>query len=287
MSKKKIEKKVEKKSKMPLPKKKPELAKKVMAKAVKSAAPEKKKELAKPAQLAKGAKKETAKKVVEPAGKGLKTKSVGAEKAKIIDKKHTKEAPAANKAAPVAAKVAHPAAKDKKAAPVAVATKGKKEVLVEVSVKVKKEILVEVESSVAKLISKDDKKKAKAAQKEQAIALANKKRCREPGCENEIVVNRYCRLHYIKNWKKTKRKEAILASGQLNNYVEELVSKYPDKYLEVIRQDLATEKDWSKVVTDLELDAGDDDIVVDDEADGPVETVRASRTEFDEDGDAF
>ena len=38
-----------------------------------------------------------------------------------------------------------------------------------------------------------------------------------------------------------------------------LVSKYPDKYIEAIRQDLANDKEFAKVISDLEIDEGMDD----------------------------
>lgn len=144
------------------------------------------------------------------------------------------------------------------------------------------EILVEVKSpkGIASLAKTEGKKAVRAEGK------PAKKRCREPACDNEPLMMAYCRLHYIKNWKRIKRKEAILASGQLNNYVEELVHKYPDKYLEVIRQDLASEKDWSKVVVDLELDSGDDEVVGEEESDLVTESV-GSKRDFDDDADSF
>lgn len=114
-----------------------------------------------------------------------------------------------------------------------------------------------------------------------------KKRCREALCDHDVVVTGYCRLHYIKNWRKIKRKEAILATGQLNNYVEELVSKYPDKYLDVIRQDLGSEKDWSKVVVDLELDSTDDDFGGDEEDATASEGSTRRDRDFDDDSESF
>ena len=154
-------------------------------------------------------------------------------------------------------------------------------------VKTAKEVVLEVPAARGVAILKDGKKKAKSESSSQALA---KKRCREPGCDHDGALNMYCRLHYIINWRKIKRKEAILASGQLNNYVEELVNKYPEKYLEVIRQDLASEKDWSKVVIDLELESQDDEIVGDDDADAPMHDSGGSkrdRADFEDDGDAF
>lgn len=116
---------------------------------------------------------------------------------------------------------------------------------------------------------------AKAAKTEKVVAVLAKpakgkaakvyldngeKMCRESGCENIASTKNYCRLDYIKNWKKIKRKEMILKEGKLNNYIDELVSKYPDKYVEIIRQDLSSEVNFTKVVHDLELDESIDDL---------------------------
>lgn len=142
-------------------------------------------------------------------------------------------------------------------------------------------IAVEVSSSVAV-------KKGKGTSSVPVKAMKElKKRCREAACDLEVTVVGYCRLHYIKNWRKIKRKEAILATGQLNNYVEELVSKYPDKYLDVIRQDLSSEKDWSKVVVDLELDSTDDELVADDDSDAAPEGGTRRDRDFDDDTESF
>lgn len=153
-----------------------------------------------------------------------------------------------------------------------------------------KEVVVEVPApkGVALLAKEGKGKKSKAAE----AAAAKLKRCREPGCEHELTLVGYCRMHYIKNWRRIKRKEAILASGQLNNYVEELVNKYPDKYLDVIRQDLASEKEWGKVVVDLELEASDEEGASEEDLDAVAEGVRpasggGARGEFDDEGDAF
>ena len=102
-------------------------------------------------------------------------------------------------------------------------------------------------------------KPGKAA-KAPKVAVHNDKMCREANCENMATTKGYCRLDYIKNWKKIKRKEMILKEGKLNQYIEELVSKYPDKYIDVIRQDLSTELNFNKVIHDLELDESIDDL---------------------------
>lgn len=109
--------------------------------------------------------------------------------------------------------------------------------------------------------------------------------CREVGCEGLAVASAYCRLHYIKNWKKIKRKEMILKEGKLNRYIEELVAKYPDKYIEVIRNDLADDKEFGKVVSDLELDESIDEFEI--ETDSVDSLIDSIRRDIDDDGDSY
>jgi uncharacterized protein YihD (DUF1040 family) len=107
--------------------------------------------------------------------------------------------------------------------------------------------------------------------------------CREVACENLATSGGYCRMHYIKNWKKIKRKEIILREKKLNQYIEELVAKYPDKYIEAIRQDLANDKDFAKVIRDLDLDESIDDYDVEGESvDALVDGIRR---DFEDDSD--
>lgn len=107
--------------------------------------------------------------------------------------------------------------------------------------------------------------------------------CREVGCDALAVMAGYCRAHYIKNWKKIKRKEMILREKKLNRYIEELVAKYPDKYIEAIREDLANDKAFSKVVTDLELGESVDDFDSDSEnIDSLIDNIRR---DLDEDSE--
>jgi uncharacterized protein YihD (DUF1040 family) len=128
--------------------------------------------------------------------------------------------------------------------------------------------------------------KAKASRLTAAqLAEHLEKMCRETGCENQSTTKGYCRLDYIKNWKKIKRKEMILKEGKLNQYIEELVSKYPEKYIDVIRQDLNTEVNFNKVIHDLELDESIDDLDYDgDSIDALIGGIKKESEDFgDED----
>lgn len=209
-------------------------------------------------------KKVAAPKKPEPPKKDLK-KSAPAKAAPVVVAKGKSPAPApAAKSAPVAAKAgkapAAAAAPAKQAAAVpAPAAKGKK-------------------AAAGSDVEKTKKVSKKASGRGYDIDA-----CREIACESSSTTAGYCRLHYIKNWRKIKRKEMILREKKLNQYIEELVSKYPDKYLESIRIDLADEKAFGKVIHDLELDESLDDVEGDDESDDAI--VEGIRRDFEDDGD--
>ncbi len=78
--------------------------------------------------------------------------------------------------------------------------------------------------------------------------------CRVRDCDQVSTVEGYCRYHYLLLWKKIQIRKHILIDGKLEKYVEDLMARYPDKFLEVIRKDLKTEKDFSSVIQELEID---------------------------------
>ncbi len=135
-------------------------------------------------------------------------------------------------------------------------------------------------------VSKTEAKASAAAARAAAKAAANEEVvCREVACENLATTGGYCRAHYIKNWKKIKRKEVILKEKKLNQYIEELVLKYPDKYIEAIRQDLANDKEFAKVIHDLDLDESVDDFDMDgDNVDSVIDSIKR---DFEDEGEAF
>lgn len=78
--------------------------------------------------------------------------------------------------------------------------------------------------------------------------------CRVRDCDQVSNVEGYCRYHYLLLWKKIQVRKSILMDGKLEKYVEDLMARYPDKFLEVIRKDLKTEKDFLSVIQELEID---------------------------------
>jgi hypothetical protein len=89
--------------------------------------------------------------------------------------------------------------------------------------------------------------------------------CADKGCPTLIQNSGYCRLFYIKNWSLIQRKRQILGDGQLTRYIEEIVLKYPEKYLEAVRGDLASHDAFQKIVSALELETETDVPGADDE----------------------
>ncbi|MES2527563.1 MAG: hypothetical protein V4598_10765 [Bdellovibrionota bacterium] len=115
--------------------------------------------------------------------------------------------------------------------------------------------------------------------------------CIEKGCDNIRTTQSYCRLHYLRNWKVVQKKRDILKEGKLQEYIEELLSKYPTKYIEALLSDLSDDKDFYTVLNQLnitsEFDFEEDEFenAVDDDDDGDdigIETISSSLRYEDE-----
>lgn len=98
--------------------------------------------------------------------------------------------------------------------------------------------------------------------------------CRVKDCDQISTVDGYCRYHYLLFWKKIQVRKKILTEGKLERYIEDLTARYPDKYLEMLRKDLKTEKDFLAAITELEIDESGVDSDYEDEAQSYLEEVR-------------
>lgn len=95
------------------------------------------------------------------------------------------------------------------------------------------------------------------------VVLTNaegKRYCRVADCDEAAMIDGHCRLHYIMYWKRNKNKAKILEGGKLDKYIEELTQRYPDKYLEILKKDLLSEKEFTGIITEMDAeDAADDE----------------------------
>lgn len=99
--------------------------------------------------------------------------------------------------------------------------------------------------------------------------------CRVSDCDQVATVDGYCRYHYLMFWKRIQVRKKILTEGKLENYIEELTARYPDKFLEMLKKDLRSQKDFLAAIQELELDeaASEGDDFEDDDS-GFIEEVR-------------
>lgn len=110
-----------------------------------------------------------------------------------------------------------------------------------------------------------DEKKAEEA--EVVLTDAEGRRyCRVQDCDQIAIVEAYCRYHYLLYWKKIQYRKKILADNKFYKYIDELTAKYPDKFLEVIRKDLASQKNFAAAIQEMEIDESSDEADVDDKS---------------------
>ena len=72
--------------------------------------------------------------------------------------------------------------------------------------------------------------------------MAKIKICKEESCQNSQTTGGFCRLHYLKNWKKIQLDKKKKAAKNLNRYVESILKRNPDRYVEIIKKDIRSKK---------------------------------------------
>ncbi|HAG90639.1 MAG TPA: hypothetical protein DCL41_02135 [Bdellovibrionales bacterium] len=98
--------------------------------------------------------------------------------------------------------------------------------------------------------------------------------CRVKDCDQLATVEAYCRYHYLLFWKKIQIRKKILSEGRLEKYIEELTARYPDKYLDMLRKDLRSEKEFLAAIQELEIDDNADDNMDEEDSQSFIEEVR-------------
>ena len=78
------------------------------------------------------------------------------------------------------------------------------------------------------------------------MAVRKVKLCKHKGCSNTATTHSYCRFHYLRNWKKIKEKAKKKAIVNLNKYIDHIMHKHPDGYMDVIREDLRNHDQFTR-----------------------------------------
>ncbi|MES2854521.1 MAG: hypothetical protein V4692_01605 [Bdellovibrionota bacterium] len=199
--------------------------------------------------------KPTAKAQVKAPAKDLKKKVAAPAPAKAVKAVAAKPAKPAPAAKPVKAAAPAKEAKEPKAsveAPVdAKAPKGKK---------AREEVMPEVQEEEEEIVLLD---------------AEGRRYCRVKDCDQSAAVDGgYCRYHYLLFWKNIQNRKKILSEGKLERYIEELTARYPDKYLDMLRKDMRTEKEFMAAIAELEIDEAAVDSEFEDEAQSYQDELR-------------
>jgi len=89
-------------------------------------------------------------------------------------------------------------------------------------------------------------------------------------------------------WKKIQVRKKILADGKLERYIDELTARYTDKFIELLRKDLRTEKDFLAAVQELELDdSAQSNAQDEDEAKTYIEEISGVSSDSGRDDDGY
>jgi hypothetical protein len=72
------------------------------------------------------------------------------------------------------------------------------------------------------------------------------KLCKQKGCHNASTTMGYCRYHYLKNWKKIKDNQKKKAVRNLNKYIDHIMHKNPEGYMDNIKEDLRNHDQFSR-----------------------------------------
>ncbi len=62
--------------------------------------------------------------------------------------------------------------------------------------------------------------------------------CKDSKCFDMATVRGHCRLHYLANWKKIKTKEAKREGKELQSYLQELATRFPEEYLDKLKAEI-------------------------------------------------
>ncbi|MES2962906.1 MAG: hypothetical protein V4760_03380 [Bdellovibrionota bacterium] len=133
----------------------------------------------------------------------------------------------------------------------------------------------------AKGRKKADEAPAQAEPEEEIVLLDadGRRYCRVKDCDQASMVEGYCRYHYLLFWKNIQVRKKILTEGKLERYIEELTARYPDKYLDMLKKDLRSEKEFLAAIQELEIDEAAVDGDFEDEAQNYLDEVRGMGSE--------
>ncbi len=97
----------------------------------------------------------------------------------------------------------------------------------------------------------------KTAQKKDSkpVKKLTAKACTQVKCKAIAETHGYCRLHYFSNWKRIKLNNQLKAEARLNHFVDKLAKKYPDSYIEKIKEGVESEDRFFEIAKELDIES--------------------------------
>jgi hypothetical protein len=77
------------------------------------------------------------------------------------------------------------------------------------------------------------------------------KLCKETGCSNQQTTAGFCRLHYLKNWKKIRSEKKRKAAKNLNKYIDNIMRTSPDRPVQGLKEQLRDEPSFERSLDDI------------------------------------
>lgn len=75
--------------------------------------------------------------------------------------------------------------------------------------------------------------------------------CQMTGCHNQATTKGYCRLCYLKNWKKIRSENKKKASKNLNKYIENIIKTSREDKVTALKDQLRDEASFESSLDDL------------------------------------
>ncbi len=83
------------------------------------------------------------------------------------------------------------------------------------------------------------------------MAARKIKLCKEPGCSNQQTTMGFCRLCYLKNWKKIRGERKRKAAKNLNKYIDNILRSRPDAPSDALQGHLKSEDTFTRSLDDV------------------------------------
>ena len=77
------------------------------------------------------------------------------------------------------------------------------------------------------------------------------KLCKDQGCNNQSTTLGFCRLCYLKNWKKIRTDKKKKAAKNLNKYIDSIIKTNKENSVKTLKKNLTSEVSFERSLDDM------------------------------------